>query len=86
MDRSDRRPGDEASLLALYDAVPAAEELDLVEEADHDKRQRRLQRFHAQLRGQEAAASAPEPDHDVPTDGQAIGILEHLLGARLIEE
>lgn len=36
MNASERRPGSAASLLALYEAVPAAEELDLVEETRDD--------------------------------------------------
>jgi hypothetical protein len=85
--RFERRPGSEETLLALYDAVGVAEELDLAEEA-HDEA------FWAEIR---ALYDWPSDEADVPADlledndpddtdritmSQAVGIIEHLLGGR----
>ena len=87
--RFERRPGSEETLLALYDAVGAAEELDLEEQA-HDEASWTEVRHLYGLPMDEA----DEP-HDIPdssdeelddahrvTMPQAIGIIEHLLGGR----
>ena len=83
--RFERRPGSDETLLALYDAVGVAEELDLAEQA-HDEA------AWAELRVLYGAAS---DEVDAPTDSiddeevdeteritmsQAIGVIEHLLG------
>lgn len=86
----ERRAGSEETLLALYDAVQAAEELDLEEQA-HDET------FWAELRvlydwpwdepdEVDEPAEVPEPDDANEPEhvsmSQAIGIIEHLLGGR----
>ena len=88
--RFERGPGSEETLLALYDAVLGAEELDLEEEA-------RDEAFWAEFRARndwpldEAdAAAAPSDDEDDEendttehiTMSHAVGIIEHLLGGR----
>src|SRR4051794_38435160 len=70
----------------LYVLVPSTEEHDLGEEAE-------VERLHARL-VKEYAAVLGAPDDDPvdegrgpewpPTDAQALGCLEHLLGARLL--
>lgn len=87
--RFERGPGSEETLLALYDAVLGAEELDLAEEA-HDHA------FWAEVR---ALYDWPSDEPDTPADPandeaideteritmpQAVGIIEHLLGGRPI--
>lgn len=81
----ERRPGSEETLLALYDAVGVAEELDLAEQA-HDEA------FWAEVRvlydWQSDESDAPaDPSGDDGADeieritmSQAVGIIEHLLG------
>lgn len=86
----ERRPGSEETLLALYDAVGVAEELDLAEQA-HDEA------FWAEVRViyDWPSDDAVEPDdvaEALDTDdiddaerltmSQAVGIIEHLLGGR----
>ena len=83
----ERGPGSEETLLALYDAVVGAEELDLAEEAQEDA-------FWAEVR---ALYDWPSDEADRPEDPfgdqeideterismpQAVGIIEHLLGGR----
>jgi len=86
----ERRSGSEETLLALYDAVGAAEELDLQEQA-HDEA------FWAEVRvlydwsSDEADEPGDAVDGSTAEDGeeadrvtmpQAVGIVEHLLGGR----
>jgi hypothetical protein len=89
MTQFERRAGSEETLLALYDAVEAAEELDLEEQA-HDEA------FWSEVR---VLYGLPSDEDDEPRDisgssdedlddarrvtmPQAIGIIEHLLGGR----
>lgn len=88
----ERVPGGEASLLALYELVPAAEQEDLAEEARAERRQREtsvlfVAPVHPDL-GEpvlEEAPPEPEPDpgSDVApmSDAAVIAMLEHRLGA-----
>jgi hypothetical protein len=84
----ERRAGSEETLLALYDAVQAAEELDLEEQA-HDER------FWAELQDlydwpldeADVTMVTADPHDEIDevsrlTMGQAVGIVEHLLGGR----
>jgi hypothetical protein len=86
----ERRPGSEETLLALYDAVGVAEELDLAEQA-------RDEAFWAEVSVlyDWPSEEADEPDDvaaaldgddmddaDRLTISQAVGIIEHLLGGR----
>lgn len=90
----ERRPGSEESLLALYDGVRAAEELDLAEQAHGEA-------FWAEIQvlcewsadaDEEADDSVDELDavyaEDDDTErlpmSHAVGIVEHLLGGRPI--
>jgi hypothetical protein len=82
-----KQPGSDETLLALYDAVGAAEELDLAEEA-------REEAFWADVRvlrdwpSDEADAPAgPFADENVDEIeripmSQAVGLVEHLLGGQ----
>ena len=82
--RIERRSGSEETLLAMYDAVGAAEELDLAEQAHGEA-------FWAEIGAlydwpsDEADATADPLDDEVDqaeriTMSHAIGIIEHLLG------
>lgn len=90
-EQAHQRPGDEASLHALYAAVPSAEEIDL---ADGLAPPRQLPAFDVPRADDDPAAAddIDDPDglddEDVTplTDGQARGVLEHLLGAEPVEE
>lgn len=88
-ERADQRPGDEASLHALYAAVPSAEELDLADGLPAAP--------PLPLPSLDGSAddevTVPEDveeleDEEVTplTDGQARGVLEHLLGAEPVED
>ena len=91
---TDRTPGDEASLHALYAAVPGAEEVDLAEEAPrrgHDVTEPLL--FNGLGEPPPSADTdadrEDDDDDDEPTpltDGQARGVLEQLLGAEPVED
>jgi hypothetical protein len=78
--RFEQGRGSEETLLALYDAVVAAEEFDLEEQAA----------LESSWPGAEDVES-PEPsdvleslDDERPTMSQAVGVVEHLLGGHRI--
>jgi hypothetical protein len=92
---ADPTPGDEASLLALYAAVPGAEEIDLAEEASWYSTEVRealvlIGRGEAPPRSDvDADLEDDEGEADEPTpltDGQARGVLEQLLGAEPVDD
>lgn len=91
----DREPGDEVSLRALYAAVPGAEALDLTERADDEDAaaQPGLDGVDVPVSDDDDWAADPDLAADRPdeadspwTDGQARGVLEHLLGAEPVED
>jgi hypothetical protein len=92
--RADPTPGDEASLLALYAAVPGAEEIDLAEEASWYSTEVRealvlIGRGEAPPRSDVDADLDDDGEAEEPTpltDGQARGVLEQLLGAEPVED
>lgn len=85
------------TLEALHDLVPAAEEIDLADEVDAERSRARFERWFADelvrmgltvRRADEPGAAeehAGEPGPEAPTDLQALGLLEHELGAEVIE-
>jgi hypothetical protein len=86
----EQSPGSDVTLLALYDAVVAAEELDLGEQA-------RLEALWAEIRSMygfggddetpdtdDLIDDQPVDDVDRPRMSQAVGLIEHLLGGRSI--
>jgi hypothetical protein len=83
----ERRPGSEETLLAMYDAVQAAEELDLAEQA-HDESFRAEVRAFYDWPSDEANGPADSGDDEEVgecervTMSQAVGVIEHLLGGR----
>jgi len=91
--RYDQSPGSDVTLLALYDAVVAAEEFDLAEQA-------RVEADLAEIRAMYGFGLVDDDtsDLDEPTDEQAnddverprmsqvVGLIEHLLGGRSIVE
>jgi hypothetical protein len=93
----DNGPGIEDTLYVLYYLVPAAEELDLVDELHADRgrseRQALIDEILADLRDdtsqtEEDGRSEPDDSQDAVslTVGQVIGLLEHYLGAELLHE
>jgi hypothetical protein len=81
----ERRAGSEETLLALYDAVGAAEELDLEEEAQDEAHWAEIRILHGldepDGTGEAADASDDESDEaDRVSMAQAVGLIEHLLG------
>lgn len=75
-------------LSALYAAVPAAEEEDLLEELAHD---RVVARARAEVPwafdDDEPGPEPPEePDEELPPLPQVLGLLEHRLGARRLPD
>ena len=85
----ERRPGSEETLLALYDAVGAAEEVDLAEQARDEAFWAEVSVLYDWLSDEdvepEDATDAADDDIDAAervTMSQAVGIIEHLLGGR----
>jgi len=85
--RIERRPGSEETLLALYDAVGAAEELDLAEQACDEVAWAEIGALY-DWRPDEGDATSDFVDGgeveetERITMSQAVGIIEHLLGGR----
>ncbi|WP_182345879.1 hypothetical protein [Tomitella gaofuii] len=95
MDRDDAQPGGDATLGWLYAMVEAAEEADLIERVDDERRNgefvRRLRDEHCvdvDAEDESTLADGPgesreqDPDEEPPwSAGQVVGMIEHLLGA-----
>jgi len=79
------RPGSEVSLIALYDAVPATEEVDLREEWEREEA-RSVRELLSTDEGTGAADDQGEEPVDPLTDSQVFGLVEHILGAELIDD
>ena len=84
----ERRAGSEESLLVLYDAVQAAEEIDLAEQAREEAAWAELRVLYDRPSNDDTTADAfddtdPDADERV-TMPQAIGIVEHLLGGQSV--
>jgi hypothetical protein len=84
----ERRAGSEETLLALYDAVQAAEEADLAEQARDEAAWTELRVLYDWPSDGETTADSfndTDPDADGRiTMSQAIGIVEHLLGGQSV--
>lgn len=83
----ERRPGSEETLLALYDAVVGAEELDLAEEAHEAALWAEVRALGDWPLDEDDALADPLDDEDAGeteriTMPQAVGLIEHLLGGR----
>ena len=88
----DRRPGDDRSLRALYDLVPDAYELDLLEES---RRPAPPPAAPVDLEAVRRAFVAgfgfdpvpePAPESPPPTTTQAQFLVERLLGGRVVDD
>ena len=88
--RYEQNPGSDVTLLALYDSVVAAEEIDLGEQA-------RMEALWTEIRymygfgGDDETPDTDDPideqpvnDVDRPRMSQAVGLIEHLLGGQSI--
>lgn len=90
---ADVGPGSDATLNALYDLVPGAEEVDLAEEVRLEQEQAWAlenagfveERVPAPAPETGEEPVAPAPDERL-SDGQVQGLLEHVLGAEVIDE
>jgi hypothetical protein len=81
----ERRAGSEESLLVLYDAVQAAEEIDLAEQAREEAGWAELRVLYDPPSDDTTTESFDDNDPDADervTMPQAIGIVEHLLGGQ----
>ena len=94
MSATDDRPGEDWTLHALYDLVPDAYELDLLEEARRPAGGHSRAEVAAALDGARREAIAalgydadPEVEHDaaVPSPAQARFTVERLLGGVVVE-
>jgi hypothetical protein len=88
--RFEQNPGSDVTLLALYDAVVAAEEFDLVEQARIDAEWAEI-RHRYNFVADDDTSDADESTDDQRVDhaerprmSQAVGLIEHLLGGRSI--
>jgi len=88
--RFEQNPGSDVTLLALYDAVVAAEEFDLVEQARIDAEWAEIRHLYNFV-ADDDTSDADEPTDDQRVDdaerprmSQAVGLIEHLLGGRYI--
>src|SRR3954447_7259893 len=79
------RRGSDTSLVALYDAVPAAEVLDLREEWKDDQAQQFRDAWSSDGHG-EWGEELVDDSVDPLTDGQVFGLIEHLLGAERVTD
>ena len=89
--RFERGPGSEETLLALYDAVVGAEELDLAEEAQDHAFWTEIHALYDWPSDEADAPGDPFGDEEVDeteriTMPQAVGIIEHLLGGRPVDD
>lgn len=90
--RYDQNPGSDVTLLALYDAVLAAEEFDLAEQARLDAQWVEIQTLYDHWWDADNISDDRHVDDetdesvDRPRMSQAVGLIEHLLGGRSISE
>jgi hypothetical protein len=83
----ERRAGSEETLLALYDAIQAAEEVDLAEQARDEAAWAELRVLYdwpsddVDTEANSSDDTDPDADERV-TMPQAVGIVEHLLGGQ----
>lgn len=92
----DRRPGEDWSLHALYDLVPDAYELDLLEEArrppasptseDWSASFARVRSDTIAAMGHEATDSPDDPQGPPPSPAQACFLVERLLGGVVVDD
>jgi len=85
--RIERMPGSEETLLALYDAVGAAEELDLAQQASDEASWAEIGGRYDWPSDEGDATSefvdgGEVDDSERVTMSQAVGIVEHLLGGQ----
>jgi hypothetical protein len=83
--RIEQRPGSEETLLAMYDAVGAAEELDLAEQAHDEAPWAEIGALYDWPSDEADATADPLDDEAIDeteriTMSQAVGVIEHLLG------
>lgn len=72
----------------LYEAVPAAQEEDLLEELVVERHQAQLAAWIAGMEPAEPAPedAPPEPEDPQLTPGQVLGLVQHQLGAVVLPE
>jgi hypothetical protein len=92
----DRQPGEDWSLVSLYELVPDAYELDLLEEArrppvepadvDWAATFARVHRESVASMGHDAAEPASDPEAPAPSPSQACFLVERLLGGVVVDD
>ena len=70
----------------LYEAVPAAQEEDLLDELVHERQQAALRRWLGDDEPEPVDATAGEADEPPLRPGQVLGLLEHQLGAVVLPD
>ncbi|CAM3681116.1 hypothetical protein NOMA109596_06860 [Nocardioides marinus] len=97
-DGPDDLPGYAVTLALLYHFVPTAEEVDLLDELDHDRSRAAWNAFYDEFASAEDGIfSADLDEYDQADDqdeatsapmslGQIFGLLEHVLGAEIIDD
>ena len=93
-DGPDDLPGCGVTLALLYYFVPTAEEVDLLDELEHDRRRAAWDVLYDEFASAEEGslnADRDEDDQDEATTvpmslGQILGMLEHILGAEIIDD
>lgn len=86
----DRRPGSDQALTEFYDLVPVAEELDLIEEAELARECVWWGRALSDPDANDVLIEEPDQETEDDgaanlTEGQVIGLLEHVLGAERLD-
>ncbi len=97
-DGPDDLPGRGVTLALLYYFVPTAEEVDLLDELEHDRRRaawNALNDEFASVEDRRCDTDRDEDDHADDQDdattalmslGQILGMLEHILGAEVVDD
>jgi hypothetical protein len=94
-DGPDDLPGCGVTLALLYYFVPTAEEVDLIDELEHDRRRAAWNALYDELATPRDGNFETDRDEDDEDDdassasmsvGQILAMLEHILGAEIIDD
>lgn len=97
-DGPDDRPGCAVTLALLYYSVPTAEEIDLLDELEHDRRRAAWEALYEEFASADDSSFDTDRDEDDRAEdlddattapmslGQILGMLKHILGAEIIDD